>query len=338
MASIILPKPVPLVVPVKGPVLAPWSGGGKPIVAQFSFMGTLPANVTQTRASNGWYTDASDIIQQATSNVARFTYRGGVCRGLLNEPLRTNLFGYSARLDQMSQSHVTVVINEIAGPNGVVEAEGVQAIAEEHYHLIWQRILGVSDGVTTTGSIYLKKGTHCYAGVILGGNGNAYTVTIDLNTGLVEETNNSGGATKTDYTVENAGNGWWRLSVTNAAPDAATDLYFEPCMAVQAGTTVTWDPYSEPIWNANGTEKIYAWGGQVEIGSTPSSPIATPGNGSSVTRSADVTTISSAGIPNGTYDITIYREEGSTFLPAQVVTGGYVIPTSVSPLQKVIFQ
>ena len=87
------------------------------------------------------------------------------------------------------------------------------------------------------------------------------TLVFDTQTGAVTSSTGT-------YTLENAGNGWWRASVTGAA----------------SGGSSFW--ITDYLYNGvNQTSAFYVWGGQVEAGAFPSSYIPTAG--SAVTRTAD---------------------------------------------------
>lgn len=75
-------------------------------------------------------------------------------------------------------------------------------------------------------------------------------------------------------------------------------------------------------------ENLHGWGAQLSTVGGSYIPTTTAAQ----TRAADVLTLSP---PDGTYDIEIVRESGVTNLTGVAVSGGYVVPTSVSPLQSV---
>ncbi len=65
----------------------------KPTI-DWSFLGGIPEGLTFSRASNGWYFNATGALQQAANNAPRFDCdpATGELKGLLIEEARTNLF------------------------------------------------------------------------------------------------------------------------------------------------------------------------------------------------------------------------------------------------------
>jgi hypothetical protein len=118
---------------------------------------------------------------------------------------------------------------------------------------------GFTGGAINTaycGSIYLKSGGYTKASVYFGGSAFAANsgCNVDLTAGTI--TSVIGGST---CTITDAGNGWWRITVT-ATSDADGGNYllaFNPLNA--AGSSV---------FTGDGTSGIYMWGAQVELGST----------------------------------------------------------------------
>lgn len=70
-----------------------------------------------------------------------------------------------------------------------------------------------------------------------------------------------------------------------------------------------------------------------QLGTFPTSLIKTAG--ATVTRAADVATIDA---PDGTYDIDIIRESGTTSLVSEAVSGGFAVPTDASPVERITFR
>ena len=214
----------------------------------------------------------------------------GESLGLLIEESRTNLISYSEQFDQWTQS-TGVTANTSISPDGSQTADTVPQQSNSDDCV--SRTAPVSSGVTYTCSVYLKQGTSSTTGMKFAGYlaGIDETVLLDFDTESVD-----------NGSVENAGNGWYRISKTVTTTGSAN-----PGLRVGIGT---------------GT--VLAWGAQVEAGSFPTSYI--PTTSGTVTRSPDIASI------EGTNFSSWYNQsEGTVFsdvFPADEDSGrGYLFST-----------
>jgi len=175
--------------------------------------------VTFSRASTGTYVGSDGLIK--TSPV--------------------NLVTYSEQFDQWTASG-SVTANTSISPDGSQTADTVPQQSNSNNCVT--RTVPVLSGVTYTFSVYLKQGTSSTTGVGVFGDlaGIDETVLLDFDTESVD-----------NGSVENAGNGWYRISKTVTATGSAN-----PSFRVGIGT---------------GT--VLAWGAQVEEGSTASTYVPT---------------------------------------------------------------
>ena len=175
--------------------------------------------VTFSRASSGTYVGSDGLIK--TSPV--------------------NLLIYSEQFNRWTNAS-GVTANTSISPDGSQTADTVPQQSNSA-NCVARTVL-VSSGLTCTFSVYLKQGTSSTTGIQFTGGaaGIDETIFLDFDTESVD-----------NGSVENAGNGWYRISKTvTAAGDA------NPSFRVGIGT---------------GT--VFAWGAQVEEGTTATDYIPT---------------------------------------------------------------
>jgi len=247
----------------------------------------LDSRITFTRGSTATYTDESGIIRTAAQDEARFDHDGdGNSLGLLIEESRTNLVTYSEDYSQSSWTldDCTIQSTSVLTPDGQT-ALLLRESATTQTHNIRQSP-STSTGTTYTASVFLKKYTRQYAWIGYVFNSAAGTVAqIDLNTGQIVYSAKIYATDSIQSTsVIPYPNGWYKVTIT------FTNGLVSPNISV--GT-------ADSLWtsgNADGNqflgdtnEGLYIWGAQLEAGSFPTSYI--PTSGSTVTRSADVTSM-----------------------------------------------
>lgn len=250
-------------------------------------------DLTVTRATTARRYNSAGLIESVANNVPRLDYTNSSCPSILVEPQRTNTILQSENLATSWTSFRSVVTtnvttspagnstaDKIAQQNGFVDAGGV-----------FQTInLGI--GTTYTYSYYAKADGYnwTFARVIDGVNN--YYVWFNLATGVLGTIQGSATAK-----IQNAGNGWYRCSVT----------FTSAGLGNQVVSYVANADNSDQVPSPNSVKGIYVWGAQLEAGSYPTSYIPTVA--SSVTRNADV--ISKTGISSliGQTEGTIFVEE-----------------------------
>jgi hypothetical protein len=248
----------------------------------------LPANgdgdFTHSRGSTATRVNKDGLIESVAIGEARLDYpltNGlvGDCPHLLLEPSRTNISPDSERMDLWNSLRVTRTINSGVSPDGANTAVKVAMTATTGEHSVYDGV-SVSSGTTYTNSIFIKRGTGSADWQYFqfryrnGGFGTGGGVVIDIHNGTI--TYNSG---LTDYGIENYGNGWYRVFITQTATTTSSS----------AGPVLAFNEISNGfdvniVGNTNAD--VLLWGSQIEAGSYQTSYIKT--SGGQVTRSADV--------------------------------------------------
>ena len=234
----------------------------------------LPAASTFSRASEATYVDANGIIRTAGVDKPRFNYDPvtGEFLGLFLEEERTNLLTYSEEFENPAwtqQTGLSIDSTLVTGPDGNLSGRkllGFDAFAGER---LSETI--VINNSTLTGSIWLKgEGSNIGKDVML-------TV------------KRSGGAFAATNFVHTLTADWVRVDATFAQLSGNTGVIFT---LVSSGV----NPASE----------VLVYGGQLEIGSLPTSYI--PTTGSAVTRKADAFSLTSSSNFDGGFSLLLDSE------------------------------
>ena len=234
----------------------------------------------------------------------------GESKGLLIEESRTNLIEYSEDFanDYWAHPRADVYTNAIA-PDGTSSASELVAnvSASGGMSIYKQSVMATSSPFTV--SCYFKKGDGNYAAIFTSdGSGSGANQYFDIFNGTVE-----GG---TDYgtvsfnidsaSVQDAGNGWFRCSVTITTDATSTRSNFGPSFPTGDGSNI-----SCTINETRG----FLWGAQIEAGSFPTSYIKTSGAPSGTERSAD-----NASITGENFSSWYRQDEGSFEINASLLS------------------
>lgn len=251
----------------------------------------LDARVTFARttgASNpATYVNSSGLVTAATNNQPRFDFNPVtlVCRGLLIEEQRANLLTYSAQFENpvWVKTAVSVSADAATAPDGTLTADKLIADSTTGQHRI--NISPTSSAGAQTLSVYAKAGEYGFAYIRIGTTGALF----NLSTGAYISSLGS----PTSYSSTDAGNGWYRLTVTVTA--LANDI---ARINVQSNATTN-------DFAGNGVNGIFIWGAQLETGAFATSYI--PTTTAALTRNADVATMT------GTNFSSWYNQSEGTF-------------------------
>jgi hypothetical protein len=228
---------------------------------------------------------SSALDYQATEtrlNIPRLDYSLGSCPNILLEPQRTNLITYSEQFDVSIwfKLDATITSNTTNSPTGTQNADKLVATSTNVFHGTYQNnSIPASTGIYTA-SCYAKKGEYNFLLFDMW-NGTGVTgdslVWFDLNNGTVGTiTNATTGSSSTTATIQNAGNGWYRCTMTINKTSTTSGLF-----VVSLSNTDNVSSYA-----GDNTSGIFIWGAQVEVGAYATSYI--PTTSASVTRNADV--------------------------------------------------
>jgi len=220
-------------------------------------------------------------------NIPRIDYTGGGCPSILVEPQRTNSITYSNDFSQSiyGKINLTITANQGISPDGTQNAN----------LLVPNAAVGNRYIINSTGSnlkintVFLKKKELRYVKI-----GNAQSVVlVDLENGTIS----AGSVSTNNFTIENYGNGWYRVSCYNTLD---VNLQIQVFFGVDgSGSNIA----------TNGTDGVYIYGFEIQNGSYATSYI--PTQGSQVTRNADV--ISKTGISS-----LIGQTEGSVYIEVNI--------------------
>jgi len=235
----------------------------------------------------------------------------GESLGLLVEEERTNLIEYSEDLTDpywgVGNLNGTITANQAAAPDGTITANLYTEDNTTNGRFVSRGSISYTSGTFYTVSVWAKQasGTR-YAGLILPATafGIACQVRFTLSGSGSYYIRASG--TGTTASIQQFSNGWYRCSLTSQATVTTTSG------GVQL--RLLDDPTDGSFaYTGDGTSGIYLWGAQLEAGSFPTSYI--PTEGSTVTRSADVASITGANFSSW------YRQdEGTVFVDFQLNT------------------
>ena len=233
-----------------------------------------------TRASTATYLGSDGLLKTAANNEPRIEFNpDGSYKGLLVEPAATNLALYSEEFDDAAwnKTNSTITLNTAISPNGASTASTLTATASTGEHNISFSLS--EDSILRNRSVFVKKGTARYVAFSVIPNllstGQRYTV-FDLETGVIVRPGSDSRA-GFGYVVRNYGNGWYRISFNG----------FGTTLTRGFTIGIVDDNFaSSSSWTANGTETIFLYGAQLEVGTVATSYIPTVA--STVTRAADV--------------------------------------------------
>ena len=222
-------------------------------------------------------TTTTAIYGGITDNVPRLDYTDSSCPALLLEPQRTNLFKHSEYFDGSlwSATNITITNNDAESPEGINNASKIvlDSGSSSSCELRAQNNKSVTLGDDYTFSVFAKADEFDKIELDFSNSrmGDAFVV-ANLTNGTIT----SRGAANTSDSIEDYGDGWYRIILTGTAIATGTTA-----LIFRLGANPTGD----------GTSGFHIYGAQFEAGSYATSYI--PTYGSAVTRNGE--TCNSAG-------------------------------------------
>lgn len=222
------------------------------------------------------------VLLTAGGNQARFDCNPttGESLGLLIEEQRTNNVLNSQNFNNWTKYNCTVNNAAIISPSGSLDGNKLISSATTNVQTIESSNATFVSGSIYTLSVYAKAGEYRYIQMSLP----SFVTTQYVNADLVSGTINGGSYISASIT--SVGNSWYRISFSFTSSYSGTTV----AAGISLQTTVN------PIRGANitgdGFSGLYIWGAQQELGSFPTSYIAT--TSASATRAADLANMTGA--------------------------------------------
>lgn len=197
------------------------------------------------------------------TDLPRIDYTSGF-GSLLLEPQSTNLVPYSEDFSQWDTTqNATLTSDSTISPDGSVNATKITDNSTNGNHRVFTSLTTTSG--SNTFSVYLKKGTMTTAFLRFLSGSDIATANVNLEEGTIT-------ATTGTAEIQNAGNDWYRCSITGIATAGTSYVYI----------------YMKQLSAYSGTSQdLFLWGAQLEAGSYATSYIVS-NSGSATTRSADI--------------------------------------------------
>jgi hypothetical protein len=310
-----MPTPSLLIVPAR-------FKSGK-LYSQVPTSGT--GDFTVTRATTATRVNASGLIESVASGIPRLDYfaSGGTvgCPALLVEPSGSNLAFNSQTWDATNNWQLTdgsgrvTVATATSGtlaPDGLSTANAISPTSGNIQHYLYSNATGTINyvsGTIYTLSAFFKKGSGDsgrYVQIAAKGGsafvGNPYA-NFDLELGATLTVSGSVADSNRISRIQNYGNGWYRCSLTATCSVTVASTVGVIAVLLTADTNAR----IGAAFAGNTSDYIFGWGAQVETGSVATSYI--PTTTASVTRNADVISVSGAVSGSiGQTEGTIYAE------------------------------
>jgi hypothetical protein len=248
-------------------------------------------DLTFTRASTATRVNAAGLIESVATGVPRIDYTGGGCGKLLLEPQRTNVVLQSENLDSGAwpTNNITSINSDFAtSPSGATTADKINYGSGNGFIRTNSTLTAASSA-----SIFVKYVDFPFIQIMMSGDANHYA-NFDIQNGTIGSVGSASTAAIEDY-----GNGWYRIIL-----NALTGTFNGTARFYKIDTLAK-------VWAQGGgvAGSFLMWGGQLELGSYPTSYI--PTTTTAVTRTQDTAT-------KGSIDSLIGQTEGTIFVDMNI--------------------
>jgi hypothetical protein len=297
---------------IKAGNLLAYANTDKKFVARDFTVGRLLDTATRVNASGN--------IEGVLANVPRIDYFGGQA-SLLVEPSAINLSLNSQTWDasnnwQLSEGSGRVTVatatSGTLAPDGTSTANAISPTSGNITHYLFSNATGTISyvsGTVYTLSAFFKKGAGdsgryvqiASRGGTTGFLGNPYA-NFDLELGTTLTVSGSVADSNRASRIQNYGNGWYRCSLTATCSASSNSTVG----VLAALLTTDTNARLGAAFAGNTSDYIFGWGAQLEAGSVATSYI--PTTTGSVTRNADVISVTGVAGLIGQTEGTIYAE------------------------------
>lgn len=213
--------------------------------------------------------------------------------------ITSNQLTYSEEFDNVAwtKNNSSVTANSTTAPNGTTTADTLTESSSTGTQQMYETGgLSYAANTVSTWSIYLKNNTRRYA-IVLCANGstNWFYAVIDLQTGAQTAVGNGATGTLVNFSIVDAGSGWYRCELTGSTT-GASNLFPKIILSDVATPTITsFGNYSR---TGDGTSSIFIWGAQFESTSSATGYLPTTTSSlqglTTVTRGVNGTTAQAA--------------------------------------------
>ena len=246
-----------------------------------------------TRSTTGTRVNESGVIETVAINVPRIDYTNG-CGQLLMEPQRTNLalnsenFSYSDWVNQESGDSSNVT----SAPDGNNTADKIIDNTSSSRHTVYQAF----NGDYTTGysySVFAKKEEMEYVSlaILTTGLTSHYSAIFDLENGTITDSDSSGSSSMQSSMTSIGSDGWYLCRIFGVLQTSGSGVFYvQNSLSNRSNYAGGSMDSIYPSFAGSGSDGVYFWGAQLELGSYPTSYI--PTSGTSVTRTADASSTS----------------------------------------------